>query len=112
MANPKWPNSLRAARESKHLTRKQLALLTAEKANENTILMSAVAESTIEKLEAGTTRPRPSSAHALAAVLDQTIDGLFPHGTQNRVTNPAGKTRIPRQRPPRGPGKPKKPKSP
>lgn len=93
-SEPPYPNNLRSLRGAAHLTRSDLAARTVRVAAELPEERRSLTVSALEKLEAGSNRPRPATARAIAAVLDKSIDEIFPNGTlsANFAPNPTGKS--------------------
>lgn len=93
-SEPPYPNNLRSLRGSSHFTRADLARRTVQVAAEHPEDCRSLTVSAIEKLEAGSNRPRPATARAIASVLGKSIDEIFPSGTLSAdfVPNPMGKS--------------------
>jgi DNA-binding XRE family transcriptional regulator len=88
------------------LTRQQVAQICERLAQQDPARYVTVSPKTMGALENGRRKPRRTIAATLAAALGKTVEELFPLGTDTPVRNPAGKTRIPADRP-RG-GRPRK----
>lgn len=102
MTEPPFPNRLRELRLRALVTREELAARTKKLEDENPAAYGAVSARSLERIEAGGSRPRLRVAAALAAAIGAEPSDLFPHGADDGVRNPEGKTRIPEGRPPRG----------
>jgi transcriptional regulator with XRE-family HTH domain len=94
----RYPNELRKARQDAFLTREELA----ERASSPDQLVNP---RSLERLERGEVRPRPSTARALAQFFGLDPKVLFPLGMDDGIRNAAGTTRIPESRPTRGPNR-------
>lgn len=100
-----YPNSLREAREQAMFSRAQLIRLCAKLQVQDDIKYVNISMTTLHGLEAGTRRPRRSTAATVADALGLSVEMLFPKGFDDPVRNPEGNTRIAPDRP--APGRPR-----
>ena len=94
LSEPPYPNNLRALRGSVNLTRAELARRTVRTAAAQSEDRRSATVSALEKIEAGSNRPRLATARAIAAALNKTIEEIFPEGIHpvDFVPNPTGRS--------------------